>query len=283
MLKRFAIGTIDFMTSRIAFVGGGNMARSLIGGLIRQGRARSSIHVAEPNAGLREALAQDFGVITHSDNLAAAMVSDIWVLAVKPQVMPNVLAQLAPVASERAPLVVSIAAGVTHGSIAAALGAQARVVRTMPNTPAMIGAGITGLYAASDVGEDERQLVEGLLATAGATVWITDEAQMDAVTAISGSGPAYFFLLIEALIAAGVRQGLPADTAAALAKHTALGAARMAIESGEAPEVLRHRVTSPGGTTAAALNAFATGGFVELVDRAVTAATERGQQLARGV
>ena len=128
------------MTTRIAFIGGGNMARSLIGGLIRQGRSRASIHVAEPNAALRDALTQDFGVITHRDNLAAALACDIWVLAVKPQVMPQVLTQLAPAATDRAPLVVSIAAGVTHHSMAAALGERARVVRSMPNTPAMIGA-----------------------------------------------------------------------------------------------------------------------------------------------
>ena len=270
------------MTERIAFIGGGNMARSLIGGLIREGRARSSIHVAEPNADLREALARDFGVITHVSNTAAAMVSGIWVLAVKPQVIGAVLAELAPIAPDRAPLVVSIAAGVTHARIAAALGAKARVVRTMPNTPAMIGAGITGLYAGADVESGERSAVEALLATAGATVWIDDEAQMDAVTAVSGSGPAYFFLLIEAMTAAGTRQGLPAATAAKLAVHTALGAARMAIEAGEPPEILRQRVTSPGGTTAAALDTFAAGGFAELVDRAIAAATTRGQQLAKG-
>lgn len=271
------------MTQRIAFIGGGNMARSLIGGLIREGQAPASIHVAEPNAGLREALARDFGVIAHVDNVAAAMVSGIWVLAVKPQVMGAVLAQLAPVSADRAPLVVSIAAGVTHARIAAALGAKARVVRTMPNTPAMIGAGISGLYAGADVGPDERAAVAALLATAGATVWIDDEALMDAVTAVSGSGPAYFFLLIEAMTAAGVRQGLPAATAAKLAAHTALGAARMAIEAGEPPEILRQRVTSPGGTTAAALDTFAAGGFAELVDRAVAAATTRGQELAKGI
>jgi len=272
----------SLMAERIAFIGGGNMARSLIGGLIREGRARNSIHVAEPNADLREALARDFGVIAHASNAAAALVSETWVLAVKPQVMGLVLAELAPIATDRAPLVVSIAAGITHARIASALGPCARVVRSMPNTPAMIGAGITGLYAAADVGAAERSLVEALLATAGATVWIEDEALMDVVTAVSGSGPAYFFLMIEALTAAGARHGLPQPTAAKLALHTALGAARMAIEAGEPPEVLRQRVTSPGGTTAAALDAFAAGGFAELVDRAVTAATDRGRALARG-
>lgn len=267
---------------RIAFIGGGNMARSLIGGLIRQGHARHDIHVSEPNAQLRDALAENFGVTAHALNSAAAMVCDTWVLAVKPQVMGGVLGELGPIAAERAPLVVSIAAGVTHGGIAAALGPRARVVRTMPNTPAMIGAGITGLYAGADVSADERARVESLLASAGATVWIADEALMDVVTAVSGSGPAYFFLLIEALAAAGARQGLPPEAASQLALHTALGAARMAVESGEPAALLRQRVTSPGGTTAAALDAFARGGFNELVDRAVDAATRRGRELASG-
>ena len=267
---------------RIAFIGGGNMARSLIGGLIRQGTPRHDIHVSEPGAAPREALAADFGVTTHTLTSAAALVCDTWVLAVKPQVMGTVLAELAPVAAQRAPLVVSIAAGVTHGRIAAALGPAARVVRTMPNTPAMIGAGITGLYAGADVDASERVAVEALLASAGATVWIADESLMDAVTAVSGSGPAYFFLLIEALAAAGARQGLPPDTANRLALHTALGAARMALESGEPASLLRQRVTSPGGTTAAALDAFARGGFAELVDQAVDAATRRGRELAAG-
>lgn len=268
------------MSTHIAFIGGGNMARSLIGGLVREGQPRNAIHVAEPNADLRAALAQDFGVVTHSQNAAAALVAGTWVLAVKPQVMGSVLDELAPVAADRAPLVVSIAAGVTHARIARSLGARARVVRTMPNTPAMIGAGITGLYAGADVAMDERAKVERLLATAGATVWIEDEQLMDAVTAVSGSGPAYFFLLIEALTAAGTRQGLPEATANKLALHTALGAARMAVESGEPAGTLRQRVTSPGGTTAAALDAFARGGFVQLVDAAVEAATRRGRELA---
>lgn len=267
---------------RIAFIGGGNMARSLIGGLIRQGTPRHHIHVSEPNAELREALAADFGVITHSLNSAAALDADTWVLAVKPQVMDEVLGELAAAAAAKAPLVISIAAGITHTRISVALGSAARVVRTMPNTPAMIGAGITGLYAGADVDAAERASVEALLASAGATVWIADETLMDAVTAVSGSGPAYFFLLIEALATAGTRQGLPPETAGTLAVHTALGAARMAAESAEAPALLRQRVTSPGGTTAAALDAFARGGFVELVDRAVDAATRRGRELAGG-
>ncbi len=268
------------MIEDIAFIGGGNMARSLIGGLLRNGYAAKQIHVSEPYAELRCALVDDFGVQAHADNHAAAAAAKVWVLAVKPQVMSQVLDELAPVASTRAPLVVSIAAGVTRTRIAQALGTQARVVRTMPNTPALIGAGITGLYAAADVDAHDRGLVESLLSAAGATVWITEENQMDAVTALSGSGPAYFFLMLEALIAAGIAEGLPEATARKLALHTALGAARMAIEGTDDVGVLRQRVTSPGGTTAAALGALEAGGFSALVGTAVARATARGRELA---
>lgn len=266
----------------ISFIGGGNMARSLLGGLLRRGRAASSLRVAEPHAGLREALVADFGVGVHADNRSAASGAGVWVLAVKPQVMDQVLAELAPLAAATAPLVLSIAAGIPRARIAAALGAGARVVRTMPNTPALIGAGITALNAGAEVDAAQRRLAEELMAAAGATVWVEDEAQMDAVTALSGSGPAYQFLLLEALIAAGVRQGLPAETARLLALHTAYGASRMAVESAEPVGLLRQRVTSPGGTTAAALEAFARGGFAELVDQAVDAAVRRGRELAQG-
>lgn len=270
------------MTDTIAFIGGGNMARSLIGGLLKQGSARESLRASEPSLALREGLSEDFGIDTFDSNLAAATGAQVWVLAVKPQVMGAVLAELAALAAQTRPLVISIAAGVTVARIHAGLGGHARVVRTMPNTPALIGAGVTGLCINAALGADERALVERLLGAAGATVWIDDETQMDAVTAVSGSGPAYFFLMIEALIAAGTRQGLPPATAAVLAKHTALGAARMAIENGEPPEVLRQRVTSPGGTTAAAIGAFEAGNFAELVDRAVEAAARRGRELAAG-
>lgn len=270
------------MSMEIAFIGGGNMARSLIGGLIRIGQDPARVQVSEPNAELRDALARDFGVTTHDHNAAAAEAASIWVLAVKPQVMGLVLEELAALTGTRAPLVISIAAGVTRSRIASALGRTARVVRTMPNTPAMIGAGITGLYAEPDVTAADRKVVETLLKSAGATVWIDDEAQMDAVTALSGSGPAYFFLMIEALTQAGVAQGLPEATARKLALHTALGASRMATESQEDVAVLRQRVTSPGGTTAAALAAFADGGFEALVASAVAAATRRGRELAGG-
>lgn len=266
----------------IAFIGGGNMARSLIGGLLRQGYPSTLVRVSEPNAELRTALATDFGIMAVADNAAAVAGADIWVLAVKPQVMDAVLQPLASIAAGTAPLVISIAAGITRARISGVLGPTAQVVRSMPNTPALIGAGITALCADPALPSDQRRAAEQLLAAAGATVWVDDECLMDAVTALSGSGPAYVFLLLESLIAAGQRQGLPAETARQLALHTAFGAARMAIESSESVSVLRERVTSPGGTTAAALAAFAAGGFDALVDSAVAAATQRGRELAGG-
>ncbi len=261
----------------IAFVGGGNMARCLIGGLIASGTNPASIAIAEPFESAREALARDFGCPVFAANREAAATAATWVLAVKPQVMPAVLEELGSI--DNAPLVISIAAGITRRQIQAAL-PRARVVRAMPNTPALIGAGVTGLNADNTVGTDDRTAATALFATAGAVAWVDDEALMDAVTAVSGSGPAYFFLLIEAMIDAAQAQGLPPEVARTLVLNTALGAARMALGSDVPPGVLRERVTSPGGTTAAALHTFADGGFRELTARAIDAATRRGRELS---
>jgi len=267
-------------TGPIAFIGGGNMARSLIAGLVREGVPANTIHVAEPVDALRERLATDFGVRVHATAAEAAEGSDTWLLAVKPQVMAEAclpLATLVPIAS---PLVVSIAAGIGSARLRQWLGPDAAIVRAMPNTPALLGAGITGLYAGADVSGLRRALAERLLASAGPTVWIDDEGLMDAVTAVSGSGPAYVFLLAEAMAAAAREQGLPAQTAAALVTQTLLGAARMLAESGEAPAELRRRVTSPNGTTQAAIESFQADGFEAAVSRAIAAATRRGRELS---
>lgn len=263
-----------------AFVGGGNMARSLIAGLIRQGVPATSIRVAEPIAELREALSRDFGVHAVEDARTAVDGAAIWVLAVKPQVLPSVCAQLADLAQAQQPLLLSIAAGITATQLQRWSGGDVAVVRAMPNTPALLGAGVTGLYATARVSDAQRVQATRLLDSAGVTVWIDDEAQMDAVTAVSGSGPAYVFLLAEAMEAAAQAQGLPADTARTLVLQTLLGAARMLTESGEAPEQLRHRVTSPNGTTQAAIEAFQAGGFEALTASAIAAATERGRSLS---
>jgi pyrroline-5-carboxylate reductase len=269
------------MTSpSLTFIGGGNMARSLIAGLVRQGVAPADIHVAEPVTDLREALTADFGVNTYASATEAAAQGEVWVLAVKPQVLRDVCAGLADTARAKRPLVVSIAAGITGAQLQRWLGGHDAVVRAMPNTPALLGAGVTGLHASAAVTEAQRQQADQVLASAGRTVWIDDEARMDAVTAVSGSGPAYVFLLAEAMEAAARAQGLPAEAAHTLVVQTLLGASRMLDESGEAPAELRRRVTSPNGTTQAAIKSFQGEGFEGIVARAIAAATERGQALS---
>jgi pyrroline-5-carboxylate reductase len=267
----------------IAFIGGGNMARSLIGGLIRDSRPAASIAVSEPNAELRTALARDFSVAAQADNDAAAKSADVLVLAVKPQVMKTVCAGLREIVQARRPLIVSIAAGIRIDQLDAWLGGNLAIVRCMPNTPALIGAGAAGVHANARTSAMQKELAQSILSTAGLVVWIDDEAQMDAVTALSGSGPAYFFLLVEALIEAAVAQGLPRDAAQQLATQTCLGAGRMLREDGATPAELRRRVTSPNGTTQAALESFAADDFARIVARAVAAATRRGGELSSGL
>jgi len=265
---------------RIAFIGGGNMARSLIGALVRGGTPAQAIAVAEPNAELRALLARDFGITVHDTALAAATGAGVIVLAVKPQVMKAVCTELAASAASSRPLVISIAAGIRITQLAEWLGGELPIVRSMPNTPALIGAGATGMIANAAASATQREQAQAILGTAGTTVWIDHEDLMDTVTALSGSGPAYFFLLVEALEDAAVAQGLPRATARSLATQTCFGAGRMLAEDGEPPTVLRERVTSPGGTTAAALEAFAQGNLRALVASAVAAATERGRELS---
>ncbi|HYQ24623.1 pyrroline-5-carboxylate reductase [Stenotrophomonas sp.] len=264
----------------ITFIGGGNMARSLIAGLVRQGVPPAQIHVAEPVDALREALAADFGVQTHENAADAAAKGQTWLLAVKPQVLRAVCQSLQALAQAQAPLVVSIAAGITSEQLQRWLGGALPVVRAMPNTPALLGAGVTGLYATPTVDAQQQAQADRVLASAGRTVWIDDEALMDSVTAVSGSGPAYVFLLAEAMEAAGIAQGLSADAARTLVVQTLLGASRMLDEAGESPAELRSRVTSPNGTTQAAIESFQADGFETLVARALRAAQQRGRALS---
>ncbi|TCZ83930.1 pyrroline-5-carboxylate reductase [Lysobacter sp. N42] len=270
----------DGKPSSIAFIGGGNMARSLIGGLVARGHDPRLIRVAEPVQALREALAADFGVAVCERAVEAAQDASVWLMAVKPQVMRDVCDGLRDLARTQAPLVVSIAAGITSAQLDRWLGGAAAVVRAMPNTPSLLGQGVTGLFAREDVTPLQRAEASALLEAGGPTVWIGDEALMDAVTAVSGSGPAYVFLLAEAMQAAAERQGLPAEAASLLVRQTIAGAAAMLMQAGEAPQVLRARVTSPGGTTQAAIETFQAGGFEALVDHAIDAATARGRQLS---
>ena len=276
----FAANPTDTSMQRIAFIGGGNMARSLIGGLLRSGAPAAALAVGEPNPELAANLAREFGIRASADNAAAVRGASTWVLSVKPQVMKDVCASLASIAQEQRPLLVSIAAGIRVDQIDAWLGGGLAIVRGMPNTPALIGAGATGLFANTRADAGQRERAEKILRGDGITAWIADEALMDTVTAISGSGPAYFFLLVEALEDAAVEQGMPRATARALAAQTCLGAGRMLTEDGAAPAQLRERVTSPNGTTQAALTSFDNSGLHAIVARAVAAATQRGRELS---
>ncbi len=264
----------------IAFIGGGNMARSLIGGLITGGHEPNRIWVAEPDSGQREFLRSRFGVRTGADNPEIAAKAEIVVLAVKPQVLQNVALQLAPEIQARQPLVISIAAGVREPDLRRWLGGGSlALVRTMPNTPALVGSAASALFANAFVSEERRQLAESLLRAVGVTVWVDDESLLDAVTALSGSGPAYFFLVMEALERAGLDLGLDADNARLLTLQTAFGAAKMALESVESPATLRVRVTSPGGTTERALAILREGGIETLLAQALEAARQRAHEL----
>ncbi|WP_345772146.1 pyrroline-5-carboxylate reductase [Stenotrophomonas sp. NLF4-10] len=269
------------MTSpaEVAFVGGGHMARCLVQGLLAEGRDPARIVVADPDADTRRALSAGLQVQATAHNTEAAAAAPVWVLAVKPQVAAMVCEALAPVAAQVRPLVISIMAGITHAQLRQWLGIDS-VVRSMPNQPAAIGAGVTGLYAAPSLDAAQRASAESVFRGAGMTVWLRDEAQMDTVTAVAGSGPAYLYLLAEAMEQAARARDLPAETARRLVVQTLLGAARMLQAADEAPARLRERVTSPGGTTQAAVQVLEEGGWMVQVDRAIDAARARGQALA---
>ena len=269
------------MTPSIAFIGGGNMARSIIGGLLHQGFDKSRLHVSEPHAPTREALAHELAIEVCEDNLQAAGNGSVWLFAVKPQVMKSVCTPLRELAQKQRPLILSIAAGITAGQLDSWLGGGLPVIRIMPNTPALLGAGASGLYANAVVDENQKRITEHLFQATGLCKWIEDESLMDTVTALSGSGPAYVFLLCEAMQKAAEKQGLPADTARALAVQTLVGAAKMLGGSVEPADILRQRVTSPNGTTHAAITVFEQGGLRELVGQAMDAACNRGRELSR--
>jgi len=267
--------------TRIAFIGGGNMARSLVAGLIADGHAPAALTVSDPLAEVRDRLAKTYDVHTTDNNAEAVAAAKVVVLAVKPQVAPAVCRALAPHLPRPAPLIISVMAGITEASICAWLGAETPLVRTMPNTPMLVQSGAIGLHANVATRPEQRNLAEEILRAGGLTRWVENETQLDTVTAVSGSGPAYFFLLMEALENAAVAEGLDAEAARLLSIQTALGAARMAMESDESPQELRRRVTSPGGTTERAVTVLTDGGFETLVARAVAAARARAEELSQ--
>lgn len=265
----------------ITFIGGGNMGRALISGLIAGGMNAESIHAADPSEEQRKSLAEELGVCVHDDNAEAARRADVLVVAVKPQVMDEVLASVAD-AVDADTLIVSVAAGMPIERIKQGLNGHERIVRAMPNTPALYQAGMTGMAAAEAVTDTDRQRASQVLEAAGEVAWVDDEALMDVITAVSGSGPAYFFSLVEQLTAAGTRAGLPEETAAKLARQTAFGAGTMMARSDVPAGELRARVTSPGGTTAAALESLSDNDFARIIDAAVQAAVKRGRELGDG-
>lgn len=255
------------------------MATSLAGGLIAAGTSPASIIVAEPDADRRAQLSNQLDVATTADNLETLQ-QDVVVLSVKPQLMQTVCRQLAESANVNNPLYVSIAAGIRTADIARWLGGDVAIVRCMPNTPALIQCGATALYANKSVSEVQQHLADEILRAAGITAWVADEDLLDVVTAVSGSGPAYFFLLMEAMQQTAVNLGLDKETAASLTLQTALGAARMANESELDVQELRARVTSKGGTTAAAISSLEHDDFHHNVSKALNAAYNRSRELA---
>lgn len=269
---------------KLTFIGGGNMAASLIGGLLTDNLDAQQITVADPKASTREYLHGKFGVHAVEDNAAAVAGADVVVLAVKPQMLQAVAEALAPAVQQQQPLVVTVAAGIRSADLNRWLGGESgqsiAVVRAMPNTPALLQSGATGLFANAQVSAAQRDLAESIVRAVGLALWVDEEGQIDAVTALSGSGPAYFFRIMEAMEAAATELGLPAETAHLLTLQTALGAAKMALESSDAVGVLRERVTSPGGTTEAGLRVMAEKDIDGLMAQVLKAAFDRSRELA---
>ncbi len=264
----------------IAFVGAGNMASSIIGGLLDSGHPADRISAADPFPDSLERLRAVAPVAVYGDNAAAVEGADIVILAVKPQVMAEAAGSIATAVQTSRSLVISIAAGVTIASMQSRLGPDAAIVRCMPNTPALVGSGASGLFANDNTSAQQRAFAELALSAVGITCWVDSEAELDAITALSGSGPAYFFLLTEAMIDAGVALGLSRETATLLATQTGLGAARMALESDVDLVELRRRVTSPGGTTERAIQSFENDDLRGAVARAMRAAADRATEMS---
>lgn len=266
---------------KITFIGGGNMARSLIGGLVADGFNPQHIHVSDPEPLCLQALTDKYPVQTHSSNIDAANECDVLILAVKPQQLQAVVKQLSPSWQENT-LLISIAAGIRLDDITRWLECEnSAIVRAMPNTPSLVQAGATALCANDAVSTQQHELAESILRSVGLALWVDDEDKMDAVTALSGSGPAYFFLVMEAMEFAAKEMGLEDETARLLCLQTAFGAAKMALESDETTATLRKRVTSPGGTTERALHELEDGGLRSLFENALIAAALRSRELAQ--
>jgi pyrroline-5-carboxylate reductase len=264
----------------LTVLGAGNMGRALIGGLLRHGMRQEQITVGESHEPARATLSQELGIAATTDNAAAIAKADLIVVAVKPQHVDSVLTPLAAHLQQRRPIVLSVAAGVRIQALRGWCGAGVPVIRAMPNRPAFVGAGVTGLFAPPEVDASQRAIAAQIMQSVGEVVWVATEDLIDVVTALSGSGPAYFFLLAEALVSAGVELGLPIDTARRLSIATLHGAGLLAQGSDGDLVRLRAEVTSKGGTTEAALRTLQAADFNELISRAVAAAARRSRELA---
>ncbi|MFI3197684.1 MAG: pyrroline-5-carboxylate reductase [Methylococcaceae bacterium] len=266
---------------KIGFIGGGNMASSLLSGLIASGHSPQHLWVSDINPETLTTLAKNLNVNTSASNDELINAVDVVVLAVKPQTLSSVAKSASPLIQQKKSLVVSIAAGISQHSLSQWLGADTAIVRCMPNTPALVLTGATALHANVQVTPEQRNLAENIMRAVGIALWVNEESELDAVTAVSGSGPAYYFLLMEAMEKAALALGLNEVTARLLVQQTALGAAKIGLESSESPEQLRKRVTSPGGTTQKAIETFEQGGFTELVSKALHAARDRSIEMSK--
>lgn len=268
------------MNATICFIGAGNMALSLIGGLISSGYPKENIIATDPNDGQRRSVTERMGIFCYENNVEAVQKADIVVFAVKPQQLQNVCESLTDTIQATKPLVISVAAGIRSTDMDAWLGSANAIVRTMPNTPALIQSGATGLFANPQVSEEQKEQAEHILRAAGLTIWVAEESQLDTVTALSGSGPAYYFLFMEAMQQAAEKMGLEKETAKLLTLQTAFGACKMAIESADDVVTLREKVTSPNGTTEQAIKAFEENQLRDVVAKAMQAAENRATELA---
>jgi pyrroline-5-carboxylate reductase len=268
-------------TQKIGFIGGGNMASSLISGLIASGHSPQDLWVSDINQDALKVLAKNLNVNTSTNNDEIINAVDVVVLAVKPQILSTVAKNATASIQQKQPLVVSIAAGISQQILSQWLGNNIAIVRCMPNTPALVLTGATALHANAQVTAEQHDLAENIMRSVGIALWVNDESELDVVTAVSGSGPAYYFLLMEAMEKAAIEMGMNEVTARLLVQQTALGAAKIALESSESPEQLRKRVTSPGGTTQQALETFEEGGFTALVSKALHAARDRSIEMSK--
>jgi len=269
------------MHNVIAFIGAGNMGSSLIGGLIQNGYTPNQIWASDPSEEKLRHLKTKFNIGTTQNNDQAIASADVVIFAVKPQVFAQIASALSAKIRLHHPLIMSVAAGIREASIQHWLGGEQAIVRVMPNTPALIGCGASALYANSFVSEAQHELAESIMRAVGVIVWLENEKQMDTVTALSGCGPAYFFLMMEALQAAAEELGLPSETARLLTLETGLGAVRMAIESGATLTELRQRVASPGGSTEKALSVLEENNIRDIYKKALLAAKLRSEELGK--